>query len=57
MRNLFGTFFKAVSHCTADEKSCKETAEWLSVYLGKEKIRRYGVHADLFLFADLAEAV
>jgi uncharacterized protein len=57
MRNLFGSFFKAVSNCTADESSCKATAQWLSVYLGKENIRKYGVRADLFLFADLAEAV
>jgi DNA helicase HerA-like ATPase len=57
MRNLFGSFFKAVSNCTADERSCKETAEWLAAYLGKESIRRYGVRGDLFLFADLAEAI
>lgn len=57
MRDLFGSFFKAVSHCTGDEKSRKETAEWLSSYLGKEDIRKYGVRPDLFLFADLAEAV
>jgi hypothetical protein len=55
MRNLFGTFFKAVAHASASETR-EATAEWLADYLGKEKIRTYGVRADLFLMADLAEA-
>lgn len=56
MRNLFGSFFKAVAYATADDTSREQTAQWLATYLGKENIRKYGVRSDLFLFADLAEA-
>jgi len=54
MRNLFGTFFKAVAHASS-ENVRTEAATWLADYLGKETIRKYGIRPDLFLFADLVE--
>ena len=47
---------RAVAHVTESDEARKDTAIWLADYLGNEKIRRYGIRPDLWLFADLAEA-
>lgn len=56
MRTLFPSLFHATKTVVESEQRRKQAAEWLSVYLGNEKILRYGVKGNLFLLADLAEA-
>ncbi len=56
MNQLFPSFFNATKVVTESEGRREQTSEWLSDYLGNEKIRRFGVKPNLFLLADLAEA-
>jgi hypothetical protein len=56
MHTLFQHFIDAVEHACDGDNRQKAAAEWLASYLGKEKLRQYGVRPDLFLMADIAEA-
>ena len=55
MQNLFDKLLAGVEH-SAGGRLRDETKEWLADYLGNDNIGRYGVDADLFLAANLAEA-
>jgi DNA helicase HerA-like ATPase len=55
MQHLFEKLLAGTEQAAGDEIE-KETRTWLSDYLGNPKIATFGVKANLFLAADLAEA-
>jgi DNA helicase HerA-like ATPase len=57
-RSLFEQMFPAAhAFLGGSEAEMAERTGWLSDYLGKESIRRFSIRPDLYLLADLTEAV
>lgn len=57
-RSLFDDLFKgAKTFLNGSPEEMRQRTEWLSQYLGKEEIARYGLRPDLYFLADFIQAV